>query len=176
MSVSNSTTTRAIVAQLVEDPSFSANCYELSFHLHGISRLGCDVMRWTRVVCVGALALGFAGLGACGGKVVIDADGTSGSAAGGAGGSGGNGGSGGSMSSSSGGNSCVEGTCSGTPDGSCDCSATCTGVDVKATCFSTGGSFSCACTVGGMVVSKCEGVVGSFACDVKVGCCAEFFP
>ncbi len=134
-------------------------------------------MRWTRVVLVGAAALGFAGLQGCGGKVVIDADGVGG--AGGFGGSGGNsstGGAGGGSSSGSGGNTCVEGTCSGTPDGSCDCSASCSGVQVQATCFSTGDVFACSCSVAGEVKAKCEAPAGSFACDVKVGCCAEYFP
>lgn len=133
-------------------------------------------MRRISLVFVGALALGLAGVEGCGGKVVIDADSTGGSGGTGGIGTGGAGGSGGSTSSSSGGNTCMEGTCSGTPDGSCDCAATCNGTEVKATCFATGGSFSCACVVGGMVVSKCEGPAGTFACDVKAGCCAEFFP
>ena len=126
---------------------------------------------------VGAIMLGFAGLEGCGGKVVVDAEGDGGD--GGTGGSGGNtssSGSGGASSSSSGGNSCKEGTCTGTPDGSCDCSGTCSGSSVKATCFSTGGGFTCQCTVSGNVVAKCEGAAGTFACDVKAGCCAPFFP
>jgi hypothetical protein len=165
-----------IVAHLGEDPSFSANRDELSLQSPSISRLGSDIMQWIRVVFVSGVALGIAALDGCGGKVVIDADSVGGGNVGGAGGSGGSGGSAGSNSSSSGGNTCVEGTCSGTPDGSCDCSATCSGTEVKATCFATGGSFSCACSVAGTVAAKCEGPAGSFACDVKVGCCAEFFP
>lgn len=134
-------------------------------------------MRWIRVVFVSAVALWIAGLEGCGGKVVIDADSIGGAGGlGGAGGNGATGGDGGSNSSSSGGNTCVEGTCSGTPDGSCDCSATCSGTAVNATCFATGGSFVCTCTVAGQNPVKCEGPAGTFACDVKIGCCAEFFP
>jgi hypothetical protein len=134
-------------------------------------------MRWIRVVFVGAVALWIAGLEGCGGKVVIDAESIGG--AGGLGGAGGNGavgGEGNSSTSSSGGNSCKEGTCSGTPDGSCDCAADCNGTEVHAACFNTGTAFSCACIVGGNIAAKCEGAAGTFACDVKVGCCAEFFP
>jgi hypothetical protein len=133
-------------------------------------------MRWIRVVFVSAVALGIAGLEGCGGKVVIDADGTGGAGLGGSGGNGGSAGFGSSSSSSSGGNSCVEGSCSGTPDGSCDCAGTCSGTEVKAMCFATGDSFSCACIVAGNVAAKCEGTAGTFACDMKAGCCAEFFP
>ncbi len=133
-------------------------------------------MEWMKVVFVGVVALGIAGLEGCGGKVVIDADGAGGSGLGGAGGSGGAAGSGNSGSSSSGGNSCIEGTCSQTPDGSCDCAGICNGTEVKATCFATGGSLSCACVVAGTVVAKCEAPIGTFGCDVKAGCCAEFFP
>lgn len=132
-------------------------------------------MRWTSVLFVSAVALGIAGLEGCGGKVVIDAEGSGGGGFGGAGG-GGTAGSGGSSSSSSGGNSCVEGTCSTTPDGSCGCAGTCNGTEVQAGCFATGGSLSCACTVAGTVVAKCEAPMGTFGCDVKAGCCAEFFP
>lgn len=163
-----------IVAHLRADPSFSANSDELSLLYPIISRLGCGIMQWSRMVFVGAVALAVPAFYGCGGKVVIDAESTTG--AGGNGGTGGSGGTGGISSSSSGGNTCVEGTCSGTPDGSCDCAATCTGTEVKATCFNTGTSFSCACTVGGVVAAKCESPMGSFACDVKGGCCAEFFP
>jgi hypothetical protein len=177
MSVSKSTTARLSVAHLRQGPSFSAHFGELSLLPGRTSGLGCRVMRWLRVVFVGAAALGLAGLHGCGGKVVIDAEG--------AGGDGGNdgssssgSGSGGSSNTStgSGSSSCMEGTCTGTPDGSCDCSGSCNGKNVKATCFATGGaSFSCACTVSGSPVGKCEAPAGSFACDVKAGCCNEFF-
>jgi hypothetical protein len=178
MSVSKSTTARLIVAHLGQGPSFLAHFDELSL-LPGItSGLGCRVMRWLSVVFVGAAALGLAGLHGCGGKVVIDAEGT--------GGDGGNGGSNSSVSGStgtsnnstgSGSSSCMEGTCTGTPDGSCDCSGTCGGKSVKATCFAAGGtSFSCSCTVSGASVGKCDAPAGTFACDVNVGCCAAFFP
>ncbi|HRI68561.1 MAG TPA: hypothetical protein PK156_30240 [Polyangium sp.] len=133
-------------------------------------------MRWIRVMVFGAFALGVASLDGCGGKVVVDAEGPVGG--GGVGGSatGGMGGAGGASSSSSGGNTCELNTCSGTPDGTCDCSGTCSGTEVKATCFSTGGSFSCACTVAGTVAAKCEGPAGTDACDLKAGCCAQYFP
>ncbi|MBK9265864.1 MAG: hypothetical protein IPM54_39505 [Polyangiaceae bacterium] len=136
-------------------------------------------MRWIRLVFVGAATLGFAGLEGCGGKVVIDAEGAGGlGGAGGAGNSstGGAGNTTTTTSSSSSGNSCAEGTCSGTPDGSCDCSGSCGGQDVKVTCFASGGSFTCTCMLSGSVVAKCEGAMGTFACDVKAGCCAPFFP
>lgn len=132
-------------------------------------------MQWIRLVFVGAVALWISGLEGCGGKVVIDAESTGGNGLGGAGGSGGAGGGGGSSSSSSGGNTCVEGVCTGT-DAACDCSATCSGTEVKATCFATGTSFTCACTINGTITNKCEGMAGTFACDVKLGCCAQFFP
>lgn len=130
-------------------------------------------MRWMKVVFVSAVALWMGGVEGCGGKVVIDVEGSGGN---GLGGAGGGSSSSGDSSSGSSGNTCGDATCSGTPDGSCDCSATCSASEVKATCFATGGSFSCACTVDGVVKAKCEGPAGSFACDMKAGCCAEFFP
>lgn len=176
MSISKSTATRSIVAQLSEEPAFSANRDELSFHFRNNSRLGCGVMRWTSVMFVSAVALGIAGLEGCGGKVVIDAAGSGGGGSGGAGGGGSAGFGGSSTSTSSGGNSCVEGTCSQTPDGSCACAGTCNGTEVSATCFATNGSLSCACIIAGTVSAKCESPVNTFGCDVKAGCCAEFFP
>ncbi|HVK64127.1 MAG TPA: hypothetical protein VM694_06630 [Polyangium sp.] len=210
-------------------------------------------MQRTMLGFLGVMTLALAGAGACGGKVVIDADGT-----GGAGGVGGSGSAGTNTTNSSGtggGNlqslceaacaslskipGCAQGNCveecvkefeddagpcssevtallecvienaglngecfsstcspyiealeacetpsTGCPnalcsqgeDGSCDCSGQCNGASVTTQCFPQPGTTQvCVCSINGMDVGKCEASLGTFACSVDQGCCAQFF-
>ncbi len=139
-------------------------------------------MQRTKLGWVGIAALLFAGLGACGGKVVIDADGSGGE--GGASSSnstttsstGTNTTVGSSTGTSGGGGGCIGGECSGGPDGSCSCAGTCQDNPVQAECFGQPGGAVCLCSLNGMQVGKCDSPSDVFPCDIQFGCCAAFFP
>ncbi|MDI1447287.1 hypothetical protein [Polyangium sp. 6x1] len=209
-------------------------------------------MQRTMLGFLGIAALAFAGLGACGGKVVIDADGTGGAGAGGNGSAGTN--TTNTTSSSATGNpqslceqacanlgmspdcggsdclsncqaefenagaclnevtaaieciaknagmngecfsslcfpfiqaleacknqgsDCSDALCSQSSDGSCSCEGPCNGSDVRTECFAQPGTTAvCVCSINGMQVGKCESTLGSFACGIEEGCCAQFF-
>jgi hypothetical protein len=75
-----------------------------------------------------------------------------------------------------GGNGCTGGDCAGSSDGTCQCSGSCNGNAVEASCFADPGQTStCLCKVNGIEIGKCQSSFGTFPCDIEVGCCAEFF-
>lgn len=73
-------------------------------------------------------------------------------------------------------NESCAGLCSDGQDGSCKCEGTCNGSAVATECFPQPGTTSvCVCSVNGMQVGKCQSTLGSFACGITEGCCAQFF-
>ena len=72
--------------------------------------------------------------------------------------------------------SCIVGPCSQGSDGSCDCTSECNGQTLGTQCFAQPGTTPvCLCTINGTDVGKCESTLGTFACGVEEGCCAQFF-
>ncbi|MDI3289329.1 hypothetical protein [Polyangium sp. 15x6] len=72
--------------------------------------------------------------------------------------------------------SCQSSVCSQGEDGSCNCEGTCNGDAVATECFPQPGTTQvCVCSIDGIQVGKCEATLGTFACGVTEGCCAQFF-
>ncbi|MDI1483202.1 hypothetical protein [Polyangium sp. y55x31] len=71
---------------------------------------------------------------------------------------------------------CGANVCSEGSDGSCKCEGQCNGSQVSTECFPQPGTTQvCVCSINGMQVGKCDATLGSFACGVTEGCCAQFF-
>ncbi|MRG97890.1 hypothetical protein [Polyangium spumosum] len=140
-------------------------------------------MQRMRLGFVGIVALVFAGLGACGGKVVIDAEGNGGDDGVGGAGAGGAGGVGAgepmTTSVSVGGSVTCNGPILSGNDDSCQLVAECSnGSTLNTACFPTSDSTaSCKCSVDGVSVGSCTGAnsSGAPACSATEGCCAQFF-
>lgn len=71
------------------------------------------------------------------------------------------------------GNSCGDGTCSGS-NNTCSCTSTCNGVGRQVDCDSSSGTIKCTCTEDSAVVGMCDGT--DLSCNVDaMGCCAQFW-
>lgn len=74
------------------------------------------------------------------------------------------------------GGECIDQGCSGGPDGSCTCDATCFGQSYFTSCgVSPNGQVSCSCFVEGELWGNCSPFEPGFACGIEDGCCASIF-
>jgi hypothetical protein len=110
------------------------------------------------LVCSIALALG------CGGQVIMDREGRTGS-----------GGEGGDGQGEGGAGSCTDIDCSN-EGSSCSCTTSCMGPDLRAECqLKSGGEVVCECHYDGAYMGLCTDFSGT-VCGLPGGCCYGYLP